>query len=70
MDGVENDKVRNPLTIRGKGKPLSKTKMSLVEKVVVKKSQRRTNQSNDTNPKQKRRQNRVMILSLVFIYAY
>ena len=69
MDDVENDKVHNPLAVRGKGKPSSKRKMSPVEKAVLKKSQR-INQSNDTNPKQKRRQNQIIILSLVFIYAY
>jgi hypothetical protein len=66
MDGVKNDKVCNLLAVRGKGKPLSKRKMSSVEKAV----KRRTNQSSDTNPKQKRRQNHVIIISLMFIYAY
>jgi hypothetical protein len=66
MDGVENDKVCNLLAIRGKGKPLSKRKMSSIEKAV----KRRTNQSSDTNPKQKRRQNQVIIIFIVFIYAY
>ncbi|XP_059442190.1 protein FAR-RED ELONGATED HYPOCOTYL 3-like [Corylus avellana] len=37
MDGVENNKVRSPLAVRGKGKPSSKRKMSPVEEVVVKK---------------------------------
>ena len=56
---VESNKVHSPLVKRSRGKPPSIRLAFAVEKVVVKKSQGRKNQSNNINPKENRRTKKV-----------
>jgi hypothetical protein len=61
VDGtiVESNKMHGPLVKRTKGKPPSIRLVSAIEKVVVKKSQGRKNQSSDINLKEKYRTKKV-----------
>jgi hypothetical protein len=56
---VESNQVHSPLVKRTRGKPPSTRLASAVEKAVVKKSQRRKNQSSDINPTVNRRAKKV-----------